>query len=119
MTADEVLADLRDRGFRLTVRDGKIQVAPASQLTDGDRAGIRENRTELLALLAADPGRGFLWWETCGDMTDIQYDAVVAFDLLTYGVYRPSRRYDTPAASPAAIWQRLGLRRCYNGRAEA
>jgi hypothetical protein len=44
---------LRDAGFNLGIADGGgIRVAPAGQLTDADRQGIRDHKSELLVLLA-------------------------------------------------------------------
>ncbi len=56
MDALEFKRDLEARGFRLWIeaRDGPLtlRVAPASALSDEDRAAIRVHRDELLATLA-------------------------------------------------------------------
>jgi len=45
---------LRAAGFSLTAEGSRLRVAPADRLTDELRAGIREHRAELIALLAAE-----------------------------------------------------------------
>lgn len=53
MDAHMLLADLRQRGFSLAVRDDEqIVVRPVSRLTEGDCAAIRQCKPELLALLS-------------------------------------------------------------------
>ena len=55
MGAPELLHHLRGAGLVLTLTpDGGLHVAPRSALTDEHRHAIREHRTELLALLAAE-----------------------------------------------------------------
>ena len=55
MSAPELLHHLRGAGLVLTLTpDGALHVAPRSALTDAHRQAIREHRTELLALLAAE-----------------------------------------------------------------
>src|SRR5262249_55926824 len=52
--ARAVLAGLRDRGFIVVVRDGKIGVTPGPEpLTDADRLAIRINKDGMLAALGA------------------------------------------------------------------
>src|SRR5262245_22762818 len=48
---DILLADFRARGFTLTAFDDRVWVSPASELTDADRAVLREYKPGLLALL--------------------------------------------------------------------
>ncbi|MEW6728011.1 MAG: hypothetical protein ACOZAP_09880 [Pseudomonadota bacterium] len=54
MTPLELADHLEARGFRLSVRDGHLIIAPASRLLDADRALIRQHRDALLALLTND-----------------------------------------------------------------
>ena len=49
-----LLAELKAAGFALTAEASRLRVAPADRLTDELRAGIREHRAELIALLAAE-----------------------------------------------------------------
>jgi hypothetical protein len=51
MTADEVVADLRDRGLWVEAVGHTLRVGPADRLTDADRAGIRRHKPALLAVL--------------------------------------------------------------------
>ena len=52
MGAFDILNHLRERGVTLTPEpDGNIRVRPSDKLTDADRAQIRANKPELLALL--------------------------------------------------------------------
>ncbi|NUZ06745.1 hypothetical protein [Piscinibacter koreensis] len=52
MGASDLLQALRGDGFRLSVAlDGRLNVAPAKNLTEHHRGEIREQRNELLALL--------------------------------------------------------------------
>jgi len=53
-TSDSLLAELRASGLTLTADGSRLRVAPADKLTDDLRAGIREHRAGLLALLAAE-----------------------------------------------------------------
>ena len=54
MCAADLLKDVRAAGFTLDLADGKLLVAPASMLTDELRTALRANKTEVLALLAAE-----------------------------------------------------------------
>ena len=55
MSPPDLLHHLRGAGLVLTLTpDGGLHVAPRSALTDEHRHVIREHRTELLALLAAE-----------------------------------------------------------------
>ena len=54
MNAEALLVDLRRRGLRLDAAGDRLIVAPASSLTDTDRAGIRLHKTALVLLLASD-----------------------------------------------------------------
>ncbi len=54
MTPVELADHLEARGFRLSVQDGRLIVAPASRLLDTDRAAIRQHRDALVALLTCD-----------------------------------------------------------------
>lgn len=51
MAAHELLADLIAAGFDLTAQRGRLEVAPASRLTDPQRAAVRAHKSELLALV--------------------------------------------------------------------
>ena len=51
MTAAELIADLRARGFALAESGGRVRVSPASQLTADDRAGIGERLPGLVEAL--------------------------------------------------------------------
>lgn len=55
MGAPDLLQHLRASGFELDVSGDRLMVTPASRLTDGDRAGIRNFKVELLALLTRQP----------------------------------------------------------------
>jgi hypothetical protein len=54
VTGTDLFTELARQGFTLTAEGVGIRVRPASRLTDALRAGIRENKAELLARLAAD-----------------------------------------------------------------
>jgi hypothetical protein len=54
MTAAELLADLKRRGFRLELDDDGIAVIPFSRLTKTLHRQIRENKSELTDLLDAE-----------------------------------------------------------------
>jgi len=56
MTAAVLLQSLQTRGFRLQVESDQLIVSPASDLTDGDRAAIREHKPEILAALRPERG---------------------------------------------------------------
>jgi hypothetical protein len=58
MTAADVLADLRTRGFRFEAVGGRLRVGPACLLTDADRDTIRRHKPALLALAGGDSGDG-------------------------------------------------------------
>lgn len=51
MTAAELLADLRNRGFQIDAAGGKLLVHPGSRLTSTDRAAIQRCVVALLAEL--------------------------------------------------------------------
>lgn len=46
---------LRTAGLTLSAHGGKLKVGPAGLLTDGLRQSIRENRAEIIRILAATP----------------------------------------------------------------
>jgi len=53
MTASAILFNLRSRGVTLSAAGSTLTFdAPAGELTDADRAVLREHKVELLALLA-------------------------------------------------------------------
>ncbi|MEO1751150.1 hypothetical protein [Thiofaba sp. EF100] len=54
MTPLELADHLEARGFRLSVQDGHLIIAPASRLLDADRALILQHRDTLVALLTND-----------------------------------------------------------------
>lgn len=52
MQASELLTNLRQQGFTLTpLPDGKLEVKPASKLTDSLREALKRQKAEVLALL--------------------------------------------------------------------
>lgn len=53
-SASDLLSTLQAAGFTLTVRAGKLIVAPASLLTPELTEAIRQHKAGLLALLATD-----------------------------------------------------------------
>ena len=59
MSASELVDALRARGVTLSVANGRLEVRPASALTDPDRALIRVHVTDLLAAL--NPTTGEPW----------------------------------------------------------
>lgn len=59
-TASKVFNDLHQRGFTLTVDDGRLQVTPRTGLTADDTAAIIANKLELLALLEPPIARPYL-----------------------------------------------------------
>ncbi len=53
MTAPAILSNLRSRGVTLSAAGSTLTFdAPVGELTDADRAALREHKAELLALLA-------------------------------------------------------------------
>jgi hypothetical protein len=56
VTAEVIIADLGQRGIRLTPAGDGIAVEPASRLTDADRQAIRAHKVELLTLLRVQAG---------------------------------------------------------------
>jgi hypothetical protein len=51
VTPADLLHDLRNGGFTLRHKDGRLLVGPSNRLTDAHRAGIREHRDALVALV--------------------------------------------------------------------
>ncbi len=51
MAAADILTRLRQDGFAVVARDGRVVVRPASALTDDHRALLRQHRQDLLELL--------------------------------------------------------------------
>ena len=49
-----LVEELRAAGFTLSAEGSRLRVAPADSLTDELRAGIREHRAGIVALLAAE-----------------------------------------------------------------
>ncbi|MHB1322330.1 MAG: TubC N-terminal docking domain-related protein [Acidithiobacillus ferrivorans] len=54
MAASSILAELKAAGFALTAEGSRLRVAPADMLTDELRQRIREHRTALMSILAAE-----------------------------------------------------------------
>ena len=50
MTASELIADLRRRGFTIGVHDEQLRVFPRRLLTDHDRVRIKKLKAEVLGL---------------------------------------------------------------------
>lgn len=57
MTPLDVLAWLAGGGFTVEVREGRLWVSPASQLTEADRALLAGHRDALVAYLSGPPAR--------------------------------------------------------------
>lgn len=53
MGARDLLADLAGLGVTVTAHGDRLVIRPASRLTDGHRAELREAKAELLAILGA------------------------------------------------------------------
>jgi len=53
ITPENLIASLSERAITLTAVGGQLKATPARLLTDDDRALIKEQRPELLALLTA------------------------------------------------------------------
>lgn len=54
MTAEDVLTQVRARGYRLTLRPGGLRLTSSSQPTDDVRLLIADHRAPLMALLEAE-----------------------------------------------------------------
>lgn len=61
MTPESFLASLQSAGFVLRPEGDSLLVSPASKLTAEQKAGIRQHKAELLALLQGEPDNPFLW----------------------------------------------------------
>lgn len=57
MTAPQLLEGMRARGFVVSVKEGRLSVVPASQLTEKIRGALKQHKNELLELLAQVPPR--------------------------------------------------------------
>ena len=57
MTPAHLIADLRARGFRFTLDDGKPKIAPGEKLTAEEKAALTANRADVIAELE--------WERTC------------------------------------------------------
>ena len=57
MRSAQIVQDLRRRGFRLRVDNGRLMVAPASQLTEEDRRLIREYRDAIIVVLEGESSK--------------------------------------------------------------
>jgi hypothetical protein len=79
MTATEVLDNLRERGVRVWVEAGQVQMNPASVVTPDDLAAVRAVKRDIVRLLTAPAHGSAAWpmgvhahrlaycpWETCG-----------------------------------------------------
>lgn len=51
MNADDLVAGLRQRGFQVRLREGKLAITPGSWLTDADRAALTSHRRAVVDLL--------------------------------------------------------------------
>lgn len=49
--ADELLAELRAKGFAFRADNGKLIVSPVSKLTPEEKASLKAHRDEILAIL--------------------------------------------------------------------
>ena len=54
MTANDLYNDLIVQGFCLSVNGANLTLSPSSRLTDDQRAQIRKNKAELMALVASN-----------------------------------------------------------------
>lgn len=69
MTAQTILHDLTARGVRLWAESGNLKLdAPSGILTDEDIITMRQHKADLLAAVAATPGR----CPRCHDVADLQ-----------------------------------------------
>ena len=105
MGAPDLLRHLRDAGFVVTpAHGGGIRVAPSASLTDAHRQAIRENRAELLSLLAPSPGDPDRW---CWPSSDAMNGAEL--EQFTKRVEQFTRR-GTSADAAEAMADRLVIR---------
>ena len=54
MTAADLYHELMEHGFSLSMANGGLAIAPASQLTDALRSEIRQHKAEIIFLLASN-----------------------------------------------------------------
>jgi hypothetical protein len=72
MTAHELLTGLQREGFRLTALPGeKLEVRPASRLTNALREELKRRKTEVLTLLTQQQRSPWLC-EHCGNPAEIE-----------------------------------------------
>ena len=72
MTAHELLTGLQREGFRLTALPGeKLEVRPASRLTNALREELKRRKTEVLTLLTQQQPSPWLC-EHCGNPAEIE-----------------------------------------------
>lgn len=65
MNAFTLANALEERGFDLSVADGRLIVKPASLLTEQDRQAIAQHKTALVRLLSADYSDSPDGWRVC------------------------------------------------------
>lgn len=83
MRASEVLDNLRARGVAVSVEAGKVNMSPASEITDADLAAVRAVKGDIIRLLTAPPHGSAAWpmvvhgrrlkdcpWESCDGKID-------------------------------------------------
>lgn len=61
MTASEIIDSLRHRGVAVSVEAGKVNMTPASEVTDADLDAVRAVKGDIIRLLTA-PGHGSAAW---------------------------------------------------------
>jgi len=70
MTAADVIASLRSRGFQVALAEGKLVVSPGSRLNDAERADLGKYKTAIVDLLHTDPaGQPDAPCALCGETT--------------------------------------------------
>lgn len=100
MTPAELLAALRERGVVLRDDGGSLRVAPASALTDEQRALLCQHAPELLALLRAPRPRDEL-------VVELEVDAVLRAEEEASD--RALRALVSPSPPGVAFRMRRGL----------
>jgi TubC N-terminal docking domain len=103
MTATDLVAYLTTQGFTLTSLPGdKLEVRPASKLTDPLRAAIRQHKAGILAALVRPPEQRVLWQQEKGVQT---HPTAAPADAAYW-----TRRFDETMAA----WKRKEYGPCVN-----
>ncbi len=119
--AETLLSSLSARGIEVAVKGENLLIEPASKLTDEDRAALRENKAEIIALRTMPPLGAICFFDLAA-LTEAIADAPrspIENDLAMARFARAAVRLTTLIRQMGKVNQGVALMEMYEAAAHA